>query len=151
MLRLANDQDHEVVLNLVKTFFSQTKYGHRPLDEEGAKDTVVGFLQSDNREKICLLWEEEGKAIGILAGQIHPLPFLGAKIAMECLWWVDPYKRGSEAGVQLLDAFEYWATLQGADFLQMMSMPDRTGKLLDRFYRNRGYTLTEIAYTKELK
>lgn len=150
MLRIAKDTDHDVVYELIRKFFSQTRYGHRDIDEEGAKATVTSFLQSDNREKICLLWEKMGIPVGIIAGQIHPLPFLGAKVAMECLWWVEPEERGSPAGVDLLDAFEYWAKLQGADFLQMMSMPDMTGKLLDRLYRKRGYDLTEIAYTKEL-
>lgn len=150
MLRLAKITDHDVVYDLVKKFFSQTRYGHRDIDEEGAKATVEAFLNSDNRERVCLLWEKHGIPVGIIAGQIHPLPFLSAKVAMECLWWVEPEERGTSAGLELLEAFEYWAHLQGADFIQMVSMPDSTGKLLDRLYKKRGYNLTEISYTKEL-
>lgn len=150
MLRIAKQQDHATVVEMSKAFFRDTQYGSLPIDEEGHNATVSLFLVPEDRERVCLLYDLDGKPIGCIAGQVAPIPFLNRKVASECMWWVHPDYRGTQAGVELLTAFEYWAGLQGADFMQMMCMPDRTGRLLDRFYTKRGYRLTELTYTKEL-
>lgn len=150
MLRIAREQDHKTVVEMSSAFFKDTQYGDLEIDETGHDATVSSFLHPEDREKICLLYELDGKPVGCIAGQVTPIPFLNRKVASECMWWVHPDYRGTTAGIDLLDAFEYWADLQGANFIQMMCMPDRTGKLLDRLYKKRGYRLTEITYTKEL-
>jgi GNAT superfamily N-acetyltransferase len=149
MLRLAKEKDHAVVKALCKKFFQETEYAHLSVDDTYVDELITAFLVED-KTRVVLLWEPNGEVHGILAGQLHHVPFLNRKVAMECMWWVDPEARGSQAGPQLLDAFEYWADLQGADILQMMSMPNRIGKALDRYYKKRGYKLTELTYTKEL-
>lgn len=150
MLRLGTEGDENVIFSLVQKFFRQTKYGHLPIDYIETSSLIRSFVSGLNDDLICILWEKENKVTGILAGQIQVIPLLGRKVAVECLWWVDPEDRGSEAGAQLLDAFEHWAKLRGAEMIQMMSLPDRTGKALSRYYRKRGYDLTEVTYTKEL-
>lgn len=150
MLRIAKEQDHPTVVEMSRAFFKDTQYGSLEIDEAGHNTTVSSFLNPEDRDKICLLFEADGKPVGCIAGQVTPIPFLNRKVASECIWWVHPDYRGTLAGVELLAAFEYWAGLQGANFMQMMCMPDTTGKLLDRFYTRRGYRLTELTYTKEL-
>lgn len=150
MLVLGKKDHIDDILALVFKFFGKTQYGHLPVDKETTRELVRSFVEGDDPDKVCLLWEVNGVQKGILAGHITVLPFLSRKIAIECLWWVDPDERRTEAGKKLLDAFEHWASLRGADMVQMMSMPDKTGKLLSRYYRSRGYRLTEITYTKEL-
>lgn len=150
MLRLGKERDVNVILGLILEFFGHTKYGHLPVDYIATSGLIRDFVNELNEDLVCILWEVNGKVTGILAGQIQTIPLLNRKVAVECLWWVEPEARGSEAGEQLLDAFEHWAKLRGADMVQMMSLPDRTGKALSRFYRRRGYDLTEVTYTKEL-
>lgn len=150
MLRIAKELDQPIVTQLVEKFFKNTQYGYLPVDHEALNSLAGEFLQGDNRQKICLLWEKEGKVQGIIGGQMVSVPFLNRKAAVECMWWVEPEARGTEAATSLLDAFEYWGKLQGADFMQMMCMPDRVGKALDRWYTRRGYRLTELTYTKEI-
>lgn len=150
MLKLGEEIDVENILGLVLKFFMKTQYGHLPVDLDSTRVLIRQFIDRNYPDTVCILWQKEGKITGILAGQISTIPLLGRKIAVECLWWVDPEVRGTEAGKQLLDSFEHWAGLRGADMIQMMSLPDSTGKLLSRYYRSRGYRLTEVTYTKEL-
>lgn len=150
MLRIAKEHDLPIVAGLARKFFKNTQYGYLNMDDEALENLVREFVTGDNRERVCLLWESNGKVTGCLAGQLVSVAFLNRKAAVECMWWVEPEQRGTSAGVDLLEAFEFWAKLQGADFMQMMCMPDRIGKALDRFYKRRDYTLTELTYTKEI-
>lgn len=150
MLRLGTDEDISTVLAMVIKFFRHTEYGHLPVDSDNTLDLIRSFISNVDKDSVCILWEIDGKVSGILAGHILTIPLLSRKVAVECLWWVDPDVRGTEAGKQLLDAFEHWAGLRGASMIQMMSLPDKTGKLLSRYYRSRGYRLTEVTYTKEI-
>lgn len=149
MLRIAKEADADVVLRLCKEFFAKTQYGRITLDDRHVSDLIAPFLIPENRDSICILWDNDPH-FGIIAGQLSVVPLIQRKVVTECLWYVDPGLRGSSAGKELLDAFEHWASLVGADLIQMMCMPDGTGKLLDRYYKSRGYTLTELTYTKEL-
>lgn len=150
MLKLATETDLHTVMDMASQFFQSTQYGDLNIDPEGMEDLVRGFVTGDSTERVCILWEEDGKVVGSLAGQLHTIPFLGRTVAVECMWWVDPAHRGGPAGTELLGAFEYWSKLRGAHFVQMMCIADKTGKVLDRFYTRRGYTQTELTYTKEL-
>lgn len=150
MLKLGEKSDVDSILSLVLKFFRKTQYGHLTVDLDNTRSLISQFIDQSDPDTICILWQKDNKTTGILAAQIATNPLLGRKVAVECLWWVDPEARGTEAGKQLLDAFEHWAGLRGADMIQMMSLPDATGKLLSRYYRSRGYRLTEVTYTKEL-
>lgn len=150
MLRIAKERDLQIVASMATKFFQNTQYGHLDMDQEGLEALVKEFISPANRDKVCLLWEEGGVTVGCIAGQLVSVPFLGRMAAVECMWWVEPGHRGGPVGEDLLVAYEYWAKLQGADFMQMMCMADKTGKVLDRYYKRRGYSLTELTYTKEI-
>lgn len=149
MLKLGKEGDEDEILSLILKFFGETKYSHLPPDLVMTKRLIREFVDHLNPDSVCILWGKDDNITGILAGHIVTIPFLGRRVATECLWWVDPEERG-KAGIQLLDAFEHWASLRSADMIQMMSLPDRVGKALSRVYRSRGYELTEVTYTKEL-
>lgn len=149
MLRLGTEADTEVVVRLCQEFFAQTQYGNIPVSKSDIEKTSRPFLGPVNTNNVCILWDGKDH-FGIIGGLINEIPFINRKVAVECMWYVDPALRGSEAGEKLLDAFEHWAYLSGADMIQMMCLPDGTGKLLDRYYKKRGYRLTELTYTKEL-
>lgn len=150
MLRIAKEPDLPLVMDTARKFFKSTDYGHLMIDEEALEEMVRDFVTGDNRERIALVWGPEGKVQGCLAGQLVAVPFLKKKSAVECMWWVDEELRGSNVGIDLLEAFEYWGKLQGAAFIQMACLSNSTGKVLDRFYKRRGYKLTELTYTKEI-
>lgn len=149
MLRLAKESDIDLVVRLCREFFQQTQYGRIPLDDSSIRELCLTFLRPNNPDRVCILWDS-GPHYGIIAGQLSAIPFIQRKVATECLWYLDTDIRGGRGGGDLLDAFEHWASLVGADLIQMMCMPDQTGKLLDRYYKKRGYSLTELTYTKEL-
>lgn len=150
MLSLGRKEDYMECAALCEEFFRQTQYGHMSIDLEHIHNTIKSFLVEDH-SRVTLLWREDGIVTGILAGQVQTIPFLNRKVATECLWWVKPSFRGGPAGVQLLDAFEYWAkNVVHADIIQMVCMPNRIGKVVERLYSRRGYKLTESTYTKEI-
>jgi GNAT superfamily N-acetyltransferase len=76
-----------------------------------------------------------------------PFPFGPYSLATETAWWVEPDKRGSGLGLQLLQAFEYWAKEKaGAAMISMSSLDDKVGEM----YTKQGYKLYERAYMKVL-
>lgn len=149
MLRLAKETDADVVSSLAKKFFRETQYGKIPLSDVNVRESVQPFLRPSQGDKVCILWDAD-PYFGIVGAQTMDIPFIERKVAMECMWWVDPEIRGGPAAKELLDAFEHWASLVGADMIQMSCLNNRTGKILDRFYKNRGFTLSELTYTKEI-
>jgi GNAT superfamily N-acetyltransferase len=150
MLRLARETDLGIVSRLSKEFFTQTQYGRSiEILDENIESVARPFLQPINKDSVCIIWDQNPN-FGIIGGLMNTIPFIQRKVAVECMWYVDPELRGSKAGEELLEAFEHWAYLSGADMIQMMCLPDGTGKLLDRYYKRRGYRLTELTYTKEL-
>jgi len=150
MLRLGNERDIDTILGLVLKFFRETEYSHLTPNLDNTRSLIAQFVSKLDEDSVCILWEKDGKVTGILAGQILPLPFFGCKVATESMWWVEPEARGTEAAVHLLDSFEYWAKLKGASMIQMAHLNNRTGNVVSRLYRRRGFKKSEITHVKEL-
>lgn len=139
MLRIATLDDVDAIEKMAAMFVQATgysKYAH-------GKDitNLIVHLITD-KDSIVLVYEEDG----MIAGTLGKFPFGPYIVASEIAWWVNPNKRKSTLGTELLDAFEYWAKTIGADMIHMVSLDDSVGKV----YEKKGYTLFERAYMKEL-
>lgn len=148
MLRLATLFDEDRILEMCEKFFEASPYSHLPVYEEKVREMIRQFTSKENEDYIVILWEREGEVLGVLAGHVSEMPLFQTRVAAEDIWWVEPQARGTGAADQMLGAFEYWANLRGASMVQMASLDDRTGKLLSRYYKQRGYKRSEFTYVK---
>jgi hypothetical protein len=109
-------------------------------------EALVGTLI---RTQFVAIAEEDGQPIGLIAGicQPHALnPDL--TIATELAWWVVPPKRGTRAGLLLLDTFDTWATSAGAHLVNMTL--EVGSPVSDRCLTRRGYALAERQYLRDV-
>lgn len=141
MPRLAVPKDHSEVVNMAIKFANNTVYS-RYCDVEVINRLAADFLDPLNPDKIVFIEPSSG----MLAGMITPFTFGVDLIATEVVWWVEPDKRNTKVGKELLDAFEDWARNEGCRLITMISIDDALGK----YYEKRGYGLYEHAYMKEL-
>jgi len=141
-LRIATAEDFDLVFSMAKKFVESTDYNEHA-DDEAIKRLITEFLNSDNTDKIILLYGFEG----MIAGLAFPFIYGKDKMVTELAWWVEPESRGNETGAKLLEAFEYWAReVVKAKLVTMISLDDKVGK----FYEKNGYALQERTYMKVL-
>lgn len=139
MLRIADIADYKLVEDMSFKFIETTGYTDY-YDKDTISRLIEHILTSPNETNIILLHGEDG----MLAGMTTPFVFGTQTVATEIGWWVEPDKRKSSIGSELLEAFEFWAKKVGASFVSMGSLDDSLGK----FYEKRGYKLYERAYMK---
>ncbi|MEP5730363.1 MAG: GNAT family N-acetyltransferase [Sulfitobacter sp.] len=93
----------------------------------------------------CAMVLELDHICGVLLGQAAPSAWWPELTAEMMLWWVDPARRGSAGGAQLLTAFEDWARDAGAGFVGATY----TGKSAAAYLGRRGYRHAEIRMMKD--
>jgi len=141
-MKIATLDDLQEIKDMAARFLAVTGYANYS-DEETIENLIVGMLTGRQDEKIILL----KPGIGMLAGISSPFIFGPHLIASEIAWWIEPEKRGQKDGVELVEAFEYWAKFKAAcAIITLTSLDDKVGK----FYESRGYKLHERAYMKEI-
>ena len=141
-MKVATLEDKEDVTAMVMKFIASTDYADFA-GEEQLNSLITNYLENPSNTQVCIL--EPGK--GMLAGMVTPFLFGPYLLATEIAWWVDPDQRGSGLGIQLLQAFEYWAKEKaGCHMISMSSLDDKVGEM----YQKQGYKLYEGAYMKVL-
>lgn len=97
-------------------------------------------------EGTILLYERDGRAVGLLAFFIFPHWFSGELTGHEVMWWVEPEHRRSFIAIALLRAAERMAREAGATRMQFTAPTEEVG----RAYEALGYKKLEVGYQKEL-
>lgn len=95
-----------------------------------------------------LIAESDFRLDGCLGGVAYPDPNTWEMVASEFCWFVHPERRG--AGPRLYAAFEEWAKAAECTEIRMVALADSMPEALDKFYRRKGFTLTEFVYSKDL-
>ena len=141
MLKIATIDDLSLVLDLSMKFANAIPYKDY-IDEEVVKATLTDILTGDKDRKICLLYGE----VGFITGVAAPFMFGTDLLATELAWWVEPEYRSKKVGLELLEAFEFWARKIGCKLISMACLDEKVAAL----YESKGYTLYERAYLKEI-
>lgn len=141
-MKIATIEDLPEILDMSLNFMSKTGYT-KYSDEQTIRNLIESIVTGRQNEMIILLIP----GVGFLAGQASPFAFGPHFIASEIAWWVNEDKRKSGAGIELMDAFEYWAkNVAGCTVISLTSLDPKVGKI----YEKKGYRLYERAYMKEL-
>lgn len=152
-IKVADDKDSKILLELLLDAGKDSPYGDLEPDVDVLKSAISSYLEAPVREKVVLLLIQEKLIIGLLVAQSQlDHPFFGdKKIAMELVWWVKPeYRKGKEA-LKLLKVYEHWAEhIAECSIVTLGLFHNGMEKTLDKYYRRKGYTITESSYMKVL-
>lgn len=141
MIKIATMEDFALIRSMSIKFLEATDY-KKYYNENKMDLLITDWLKSDNNIKIALLHGEDG----MIGGCVNPFLFGNILTATEIAWWVEPEKRKTKVGKELLEAFEFWAKKVGCALIVMISIDDSLGY----YYEKNGYKLFERSYMKEI-
>lgn len=141
-MKIATLEDLPEISTMSMKFMETTGYKDYS-DKLTIDDLIFRLIMSSQNENIIIL----KPGVGFLAGMAVPFPFGPHLIASEIAWWIEPDKRGNKDGIELLEAFEYWAKEKaGCTMISMVCLEEEHSKI----YEKKGYKLYERAYMKIL-
>lgn len=149
-VRLATLEDIPEILKFAKAFMKASPYRLMTFDPKKGKDFLTSLIDSPLSEGVVLLALKDGKPVGFLVGVASQPVFSSNKFSMELGWWVEPEHRGCRGALLMYAAYEDWAKRVGCSHIQGAYLPGVSPDL-DKFYKKRGYVLTESSYVKVVK
>lgn len=153
-IRLATELDDHRLLEMLKEAHKEGPYKDTQAFSEDRALEVIRTIRRQGKEHGIILIAEEEKTkeiIGIFGAMVTFSSFSLDPLAAELLWWVHPKARKTRLSILLVDAYEMWAEKIGVTKLVIGSMENDHAEAIDRFYKKRGFTLTERTYCKELQ
>lgn len=146
MVRIAGVNDTDEMKRMALDFFNASPYKPLGVSERRVDELCYAFVAAPRNQKICFLWEADGKVSGMLAAAAEKNLCNDEYMAGELVWWIDSEQRKSKAAAQMIDAYEYWALRVGC---QICTLVDLLGNL-DKYYQRKGYERRETTYLKVL-
>lgn len=147
-LRHATLSDTQEILDMCMVLHKELPVFLKP-DLKKTTEAIEKFIIEDKREFILLVSYDEDKLVGVLAAYAFEPLFSKVKIATECLWYLDPKYRGGRRGLDMMDAYEFWAKTVGCKAVQYGEFLQ--GVKLGSLYKKRGAEPSETVYFKELE
>lgn len=148
-IRQATLDDAHGITVLVSNF---SREDHFPsgltFDRDKTLESVVTIVNNDNGMFFSEVLTYENLIVGCLLGAGFPQLFNHQIVAKELMWYVHPEYRKTRKALTLVKNFEDWAKDHGCDLISLATFAGQEG--VERFYKNRGFTLTELDYVKEL-
>lgn len=151
MLKIAKQEDFQTIKDMAMKFFKYSPYENFPSNLELVDLYIKSFLE-DNPFKIVVMDVDlQGNTTGFIAFEYGAYLFSPVGCGIEKALWVEPQYRQSNIAEKLLEAFEEWAKELKCSILQLSSLETKEAKMLDKFYKKKGYVKVENTYLKELK
>ena len=145
-IRLATLDDLSAVVAHAHQFIATTSYSRFFHTEQDSLERLFRYLLEHPHIVIVAVDGED--LIGGIALHVGPGLFDGQVEAREVGWWVRPEDRKRLVGPRLCVAAEKVAKAAGAVRIMMIAPVGEEN--IDRYYRARGYSEMETAYTKDL-
>ena len=137
MIRKAIAADKAHVLVMAKAFHAASGV---PFPFSAAASSVLFEAALVDSNRLCLIYEREGSARGVLAAVAAPHHLAPVKVASEIIWWIDPDWRG-RAAMKMLAAYERWAAECGCQYVSMVGLG--ADPAISTLYARRGYQAVE--------
>lgn len=145
MIRLAEVDDIEKALPLVKSFYNESlkEYGFN-LNEE----VLRAVMKEHCDNKSALVLDLDGEIAGVIAGRFVQFPISDFKVFQEVIWYVLPkYRRH---GIRLFQETERHCKSIGIQALIMGNMANLNNDKMEKFYEGQGYKTLEVQWIKML-
>lgn len=130
-IEIAGREQIEELMALGRAMYAESTLTHLPLDEERARQTLLGAI-NDEKGLYCMLIarSSDGEPAGWLFGTITRPWFTQELVAHDHAFFVAPEFRGSRAALLLLSGFRRWAEKRGA---RALNISQRVGVEMERF------------------
>lgn len=145
MIRRATIDDLPSILRMSEDFHQASPYRNIPFNKEFLAQNVQAILINP-LFSLFVAEDHNGNLVGMLAGVITQKLFSPEPAAGELVWWVDPEYRSNGIGPELHQSFQAWAISKGCSSISMVLLEDENLELIDKMYKNMGYTPTERSY-----
>jgi GNAT superfamily N-acetyltransferase len=150
-LRLATEADREDIRRMALAFKAESPYAGIPHTKKKLEHVISSFINGDKTKLVAILAVHEGKPVGMVAGVVSEFIWNEDVHASEIVWWLDPKYRRDKLGLELKEAYEYWAWKVGCSHTHMSLLNDKSMDRLERFYRRNGYEPMERSYLKRIR
>lgn len=148
MIKILTNEYLDGLVELTKEFHNVSGYTTE-WNELYITRALVNSMSKPNHLNLIMV-DDLGRVVGMLLAVCVEHPFYPINTASELAWYVKPDYRGKES-MQLLKAYEYWATqLMNAHIITMVSLENVEPEKVDKLYKHMGYKLKEHSYVKEL-
>lgn len=148
-LRHARLADVPELIELAKGLAAGSPMEALSVDYDKARTQIEKAIISDQKEWLALVSHVDDKPVGVLVAYCFEPIFSRTKLAVEVFWYLDPEYRSGRRGIEMMQAYEYWAKLVGCKVVQygwLVSSPEGMKKL----YERTGAELAEHVYYKTL-
>lgn len=147
-IRQAGPEDFQAILPMAEMFYKSTDYYKEGMDFDlpSILEHYILMLTSG----FIMVAEEDTKLVGMLGCLVTPFQLnRNHLMCTEAMWYVSPDYRGLSVAKDLKVASENEARNQGCTKMVMSSL--RTSPpIVDQWYENDGYVLTEKAFMRGL-
>ena len=145
MIREADPQDFEAILDMCEIFWTHTQS-----TEPFERDHVIKMIEMSYDHELLIVVDDGGVCGFMAAIKSYLLGSTKAKTATELAWWVNPEKRGKMYGVGLVSTLERLCIEQEVKYLNLAYMQTSMPEQVRKLYEHLGYELQETLYTKVL-
>lgn len=149
-LRHAGLNDIPKIIDISQKLYQKSGLTMFNVDRKKAIETLEEFIITGQTEYLVLLSVLGDDIVGVLAAYAFKPLFSSDKLAVECLWWLDEEHRTTRRGLDMMNAYEYWARMIGCKAAQYGVLAT-SPRGLEKLYLKRGAEFTESVYTLELK
>lgn len=146
-IRSAIDADIPRIIAMGRLFWSQTAYAEVPF----CPDSIAESAREMMAQGLLIVAEIDGRVIGALGCVIGPLyANRSVLVSSELYWYIEPERRRSGAGKQMIAEMQQRAALRNVKFFCMMLLeavePDRAAAI----YKQLGFEPAERTVMKVL-
>jgi hypothetical protein len=137
MIRNAIASDKARVMCMAKSFHEASGI---PIPFSAAAASVLFDAALTNADRLCLVYERDGAARGVLAAIAAPHHLAPVKVASEIIWWIEPAWRG-RCAMKMLASYEGWAAERDCRFVSIVGLG--ADPAVSKLYARRGYQAVE--------
>lgn len=142
-IRFATQNDIDTLVGYWRQFHSQSVFRHLTFDAAKLSQTIRKVIEDKSGAFCCFVADgEDGRPLGVLAGQIDTYYFSNDPIAKMIFYWVHPEHRYSPAGVKLMLAFRQWAENRHAAEITVGVTSGEAVELADKMLKKMGFRFT---------
>jgi len=145
-IRKAVTEDLDTIVEMGERFWPHTPFAKKGVPFN--RETVTSLIRNVIIDHLLIVAEQGDELVGFLGYFVIPLPFNDDFIAaQEMFFWVEPKYRDLHISDLMLTKAEKHL-IEDVDFIMMGDLS--TSSNLKEYYEERGYSLSERSYMKEV-
>lgn len=151
MISVATMDDLPEMIKLGKKFWKQTSY-YKDHGIDYDVRTVWNVSVECIMNGVSLVNKTDGRIDGLMLIPIVPFPMnANYTSATEWVFFVDPSKRGSRAGYQMIVEAEAMLKEKGVTLFSLVSLTNVTPEVANKLYEGMGFEHSETGFTKDIR